>query len=257
VPAAALAAEPAPFAARLLPRANLLLYADIAMSLGYFSFSLPMSVYMAFVLKAGFPYGSPLMVCHHVMVLVAEVTFLLTGYPAFYMAASGWLFELTNVFFIPHVLMQQLRMSGTLATVNGVGLILIYTACRSLACTALVFLSLADLAAFDPPAGAYSWLSALVGLCCFYGLTIISWYWYVTSVVPALHGGLQRALGDTYYMPCVQLVPARLRQLLWSKCTPTGRAREREAQRKFRALRELRNEIAADAAEEQPRACVT
>lgn len=153
--------------------------------------------------------------------------------------------------------MQQLRVSGTVATVNGVGLILVYTACRSLACTALVFLSLADLAAFDPPAGAYSWLSALVGLCCFYGLTIISWFWYVTSVVPALHGGLQRALGDTYYMPCVQLVPARLRQLLWSKCTPTGRAQEREARRKFRALQELRNEIAADAAEEQPRACVT
>ena len=97
---------------RLSAHRNWLLYIELSLSLGYFSFALPMAAYMTYGLKAGFPYGSPIMSLHHVLVVAAQLTYLLTEAPAFYMAAAGSLFELTNVFFIPHVLMIQLGVTG-------------------------------------------------------------------------------------------------------------------------------------------------
>lgn len=73
---------------RLSSRGNMLLYLDISISLGYFAFSLPMSIYMAFILKVGFPYGSPVMVVHHSLVVLAQLVFLFTQYPSFYMART-------------------------------------------------------------------------------------------------------------------------------------------------------------------------
>ena len=136
----AIATDPGAFSRRLYPHDAIWLSVDLGFSLGYFTFALPMSYHMAFVLKAGFPYGSPVMVLHHMLVVVAQSTFLLTGYPHFYMAASGLLFELTNVFFIPHVLMAQLQIRGLLPTINGVLLVLVYTGGRALCCTALAVL---------------------------------------------------------------------------------------------------------------------
>ena len=119
---------------RLYPHESLVLYLDISMSLGYFTYSLPMSVVMA---EAGFPYGSYLMIAHHTLVFGAQSTFLLTQYPSGYMAASGFLFELTNVFFVPHVIMLQLGVSAALRNAVGAMLVVVYTGGRCVLCTAL------------------------------------------------------------------------------------------------------------------------
>ena len=101
----ALTTDAALTADRLYPHYNLLLHVDVAISLGYFSLSLPLSVYLAFWLRAGYPYASSTLCAHHLMVVTAQVTFLLTQYPAFYVAASGVLFEASNAFYLPQVLM--------------------------------------------------------------------------------------------------------------------------------------------------------
>ena len=225
---------------RIYPHDSTWLYIDISMSLGYFSFALPISYHLAYVLKAGFPYGSPTMVMHHALVVVAQATFLLTGYPSSYMAASGLLFELTNVFFIPHVLMQQLGIGGRVATLTGICLVVVYTLARPLACTVLAVLSLFDLAVFAPPVAA-GWPAALLGLCCFYGLLLMSWYWYVGAILPATHVALQGALGEEYYHACI---PPWLRRAWYRRCTAEGRAQQREQSIRLQALRELQKEVA-------------
>uniref|UniRef100_A0A7S2C5T3 TLC domain-containing protein n=1 Tax=Haptolina brevifila TaxID=156173 RepID=A0A7S2C5T3_9EUKA len=197
---------------------------------------------MAIILRAGLPYGSPLMVLHHATVVIAQIIFLSTGYPSFYMAASGLLFEASNVFFIPHVLMIQLNVTGIAPTLNGSLLILTYTLCRPLACTILAILSISDLTSFDPP-DAFGWLAALIALLCFYVLLTLSIHWWITSILPSLHAGMTKTLGEGYYQPCLRLVPSRLRGWLWRSCTPRGREQAREARRRFRALQELKNEL--------------
>ena len=67
------------WADRLGRRANLLLHVDISLSLGYFSFALPISLHMVLGLKARKPYSSPQLCLHHAMVVVAQLTFLLSG----------------------------------------------------------------------------------------------------------------------------------------------------------------------------------
>jgi hypothetical protein len=222
---------------RLYPCDSWLLYSDIAISLGYFSYALPTSVVMA---KAGFPYGSKLMIAHHALVVGAQSTFLLTQYPSGYMAASGFLFELTNVFFVPHVLLLQLEGAGGAAqTCLGVMLVIVYTLARCVACTYLAAQSLGDLARFAP-AHATAWLPALIGLGCFYGLLGISWWWYVTSILPALHTGLQGALGESYHHTCC---PAPLRRWAWRHLSAEGRAQAASARQRFAALKELQAEM--------------
>ena len=193
--------------------------------------------------RTAVPYGSPVMCLHHLLVVVAQATFLLTQYPGFYMAASGALFELTNVFFIPHVLMIQLEVHGTWPLLNGLMLVLVYTVARVGACTSLAVLSVYDLRHFAPtPPGG--WLAACVGLACFYGLLCMSWYWYMTSILPALHSGIVEAFGEEYYHACV---PASLRQLAWRVCSPEGREAEREAKERLVAMQQLRNELQREA----------
>jgi hypothetical protein len=213
------------------------------MSLGYFSFALPMSVVMS---RHGFPYGSKVMVLHHGLVFVAQATYLLTQYPSGYMALSGFLFELTNVFFIPHILLIQTSYGPPmLQTVLGASLVCVYTVARCVACTVLAVRSLSDLAHFAPPTEATAcWLATLVGLSCFWGLLFVSWYWYFTSILPSLHAGLQSACGDTYYYVCV---PAPLRRFLWIRFSPEGRESRAIARKRFEALRELREEQEASA----------
>ena len=223
--------------ARLYPHDSLLLYVDISMSLGYFSYSLPISIVMA---SAGFPFGSRVMVLHHAFVVVAQSTFLLTQYPSGFMAASGFLFELTNLFFIPHVLLMQLSAPEGPRTLLGVALVLVYTLARCVACTALALTSVADLGRFAPPLPS-AWIFAMVGLICFYGLLAISWYWYVATILPALHRGLQQALGDEYYHACC---PAPVRRAVWRRFTSEGRDRDATAQLRLQALQELRSEMA-------------
>ena len=222
---------------RLYRHESFLLYLDISMSFGYFSFALPMSVVMA---RAGFPYGSHMMIVHHALVAIAQSTFLLTRYPSGYMAASGFLFELTNLFFIPHIVLIQLRADcPRLRALIGLLLVLVYTLARCITCSALALQSLADLGRFRPPA-ASCWLFAVLGLLCFWGLLGISWYWYVQTILPALHKGLQESCGETYYHACC---PAPVRRLLWRRLTREGRASTEDARLAFKALQELRSEM--------------
>ena len=239
----ALASDPGIFSERLSPHDNLILYLDISLSFGYFSFAFPISLYMVFYLKARPPYASWLMCLHHAMVVVAQFSFLLTQSPPFYMAASGLLFELTNVFYIPHVLMVQLRHRSRTAKLNSLALFVAYTLGRIVVCTALVPLSLADLAAFAPPDDG-RWLAASVGLLCFYGLLLLSWFWYVHDILPALHAALQESLGATYYHACC---PRCVRALVWRHCTEEGRGHAQQ----LRVIRELRMEAAAMAEQQE------
>lgn len=224
---------------------SILLYAEIAASFGYFGFALPVAAHMNFVLGAGPPFTSPSMVVHHAMVATAQATFLLTGRPAWYMACSGVLFEATNVFYIPHVLLVQLRRTGTrLAAVNSALVFLAFSACRICLCTALAVASLSDLSSLVAPAS--DWAAVLTGLGCFYGLLLLSWWWYARDVLPALHRQLQSALGDTYHH---RFVPAPARRWAWRNLSSEGRERSRELEHQARVLRELRDEMAAMAAE--------
>ena len=228
---------------KLYPHDSFLLYLDISMSFGYFSYALPMSVVMA---KAGFPYGSRAMVAHHSLVALAQATFLVTRYPSGYMAASGLLFELTNVFFIPHVILLQLSANlPRIRTALGIALVLVYTIGRCIVCTVLAVQSLFDLGRFSPPCGGAGWLFAVLGLLAFYGLLAISWYWYVQTILPSLHQGLQKACGDTYYHACC---PASVRSVVWRRCTKAGRESANQAAQRFKALQELREEAQREAA---------
>ena len=77
---------------------------------------------------------------------------------------------------------------------------------------------------------------------CFYGLLAISWYWYVTVILPSLHAGLQEHFGETYYHACC---PAALRRFVWRLATREGRQRASEARRRQKVLMELRGEMEA------------
>jgi hypothetical protein len=240
--------------ARLYPHGGALLYLDISMSLGYFSFALPTSIVMS---RAGFPFGSRVMVLHHTLVFAAQSTFLLTQYPSGYMAASGFLFELTNIVFIPHLLLLQLEAAAALRHALGMLLVVVFTLARCVACTALAVASWSDLASFAPPARE-CWLFVALGLGCFYGLLAISWYWYATSILPSLHDGLQSALGATYYQACC---PEGVRRWAWRRLSRDGREEaEREDEeradrrRLVAALQELRAEMEMDAAAASPAA---
>ena len=116
-----------------------------------------------------------------------------------------------------------------------------YTLARCVVCTVLCIMSLFDLRSFAPPAesAAASWRATLLGLGCLYGLLAISWYWYITAVLPMLHQGLQLALGEEYYRACV---PEWLRRLTWRYCTEGGREERRMAAERLRVLQELREE---------------
>ena len=221
---------------RLYAHDSLLLYLDISMSLGYFSYALPMSIIMA---RAGLPYGSKLMVCHHALVVVAQTTYLLTQIASGYMAASGFLFELTNVFFVPYLIFLQLNIeSGRLL---GVLLVIVYTLSRCVACSYLAVLSMRDLTLFAPPAenSTAFWLAALVGLICFYGLLAISWSWYITVILPALQQGLQGAVGDDCQVCC----PSAIRRCVWRRLSAEGRTHVALMRQRFAALEELRAEM--------------
>ena len=63
-------------------------------------------------------------------------------YVSFYMAASGLLFELTNVFYIPQVLMVQLRYQSPFATAISLLLVATFTVGRVVCCTYLAVLSI-------------------------------------------------------------------------------------------------------------------
>lgn len=74
---------------RLGRSTSTLLYVDICLSLGYFSFALPASIHMTYVLKAGLPYASPSLVFHHVLVMVAQITFIVFRQPQVRWKASA------------------------------------------------------------------------------------------------------------------------------------------------------------------------
>ena len=156
------------------------------------------------------------------------------------MGTTGLLFELTNVFFIPHVLMEQLRSTQTLLrTLNGLMLVITYTCCRALACTILAVLMTLDLSRLDPP-NAGGWLAYTLLLCCLYGLLGMSWYWYVGSILPSLHAELQERFGEDYLH---SLVPAYVRQLAWRWCTQAGRDQREQDEEKRRVVAELRKDM--------------
>ena len=70
---------------------------------------------------------------------------------------------------------------------------------------------------------------------------MISWYWYATSILPALHGGIQSALGESYYHA---FIPACVRRWAWRRLSSEGRELDAQTQQKFRALKELQLELA-------------
>lgn len=161
-------------------------------------------------------------------------------------AISGALFELTNLFYVPMVLMLQLDVEGLAPRVCGLLLVVAYSLFRVLACSALCLLGASDFACFSAPQPSAS-LAAATGLLCFSGLTCMSWYWYLADILPAFHRGVQEVVGETYYHSCC---PACVRRFFWRHCTADGRSwlRGMEDQRQtLIALRKEREEIFAAA----------
>ena len=93
-------------------------------------------------------------------------------------------------------------------------LVVVYTGGRCVLCTALAVVSIGDWRAFAPPAESANacWLAAGVGMACFYGLLLISWWWYVTALLPSIHTALKGGFGDTYHHKCL---PTSLRRWAW------------------------------------------
>ena len=72
----------------------------------------------------------------------------------------------------------------------------------------------------------------------------MSWYWYFTVILPALHNGLIEHFGDNYYVPVYHaLCPPPVRYFLWSRLTEAGRDYDRMMRDRMELLRELRADM--------------
>lgn len=225
----------------LAPYYSAAAYADVAVSLGYFLFVLPWSLDMYVRRGARPPYTGLDMVFHHVVVVIAELAYLLTQAGAWYGAVALLLFELTNWFFLPHLLLTQLgRAGGVVWTVLGALLVLCFIACRIFAGTWLGMRLLVDVAgsasAGNSGGGGGG---AIVLLLCFWAILLLSYFWLAARILPALHRRLQAVCGEEYHHA---IVPRRVR--VWAtKLSPQARAMRVEQARRMQALREMQAEL--------------
>ena len=161
-------------AANLNPYYNVWLYCSACISLAFFSFAFPWSLYMNFVLKAGKQYTTIKLCVHHGLVLLALLVYVTTQYCARQGALGVLLMDFTNLFFLPHLLLSQLQKQHLVYwTVNGVCFILSYTATRMIGCTWLSIGFAYEASQFEPEDEA-GWAAVLLSLACLWLLLFLS-----------------------------------------------------------------------------------
>lgn len=184
--------------ASLEPKYVVMGYIDICISLGYMLFVLPWSLHMYFWLKARKPYTSFAFCIHHTCVVTAELTYLLTQACAWYGAAAVALLEFTNWFYLPFILMKQAGVQNTLFYLLGFSFVLVYTVCRVVLGTWLGIAFAVEAADLDSGDDGL-WAAVAVALLTYWGLMMLSLYWWCAEVLPKLHEGLGELLGEGYW----------------------------------------------------------
>lgn len=203
------ASDPEIAIAGLSPYYNWWLYVTASISLAFFSLAFPWSLYMYFFLKARQPYTRLSLCVHHMVVVSALLVYLLTQYCPHQGALAILLMEITNWFYVPHLLLTQLGHKGTLWTANGICFVIAYTSCRIFACTWLAIQMVIDVARFNPPQDV-GWAAISVSLGSLYVLLYLSFFWFIADVAPTTHNALKDLLGEDYHRRCC---PAKLRAL--------------------------------------------
>lgn len=237
---AAIATDPALRRAGLGPYASSRASVGVGLSLGYFAFALPWSIHLYFCRGARLPYTSLSLCAHHALVALAEATYLLTHYLPWHGALAIILMELTNWFYLPHVLLKQLGAArGRGWLLLGMLFVGSFVGCRVVGCTYLAVSVAVDLARFRThDATSAASLCVLAG--CFYALLLLSYYWFVAQVVPQTHAALKALLGDAYLVWCC---PAPLQAWL-ARHSTEARRRRQEVAKQLQLMRELKEENA-------------
>ena len=88
------------------------------------------------------------------------------------------------------------------------------------------------------PSGALACLGVVLGA--YLAVLVLSYYWYVTQVLPRLHKALQDLFGESYHR---RGCPARVWRLI-DACGPEARQRRRDIRARAAALKQLRSETA-------------
>lgn len=86
------------------------------------------------------------------------------------------------------------------------------------------------------PSGALACLGVVLGA--YLAVLVLSYYWYVTEVLPRLHKALQDLFGESYHR---RGCPARVWRLI-DACGPEARQRRRDIRARAAALKQLRSE---------------
>lgn len=184
----------------LHPYHNLLGYIGLCWSLAHFTWTIPWSYDLYFC--KGERHATTLPLCiHHAIVFIAAVTFLITRTCALYGAVAYAAMEFTNVFFIPHILQQQLRCMqrskdcATCWNANYAVLVVVFVILRLGLCTWLAVVFSQDLAAFQSSSAA-EWFTVILQFAIFWAVTLLSWVWLQQGAAElGLVGKLKSAVG--------------------------------------------------------------
>lgn len=160
----------------LHPYHNDLGYVGLSWSLAHFTWTIPWSYRLYFCKGERHATNLPLCI-HHAIVFIAAVTFLITRTCALYGAVAYAAMEFTNVFFVPHILQQQLRSKWKKVwNANYIVLVVMFVALRLGLCTWLAVLFTQDLTSFQSSSGG-EWFSVLLQFTIFWAVTLLSWVW--------------------------------------------------------------------------------
>lgn len=124
----------------LHPHYNLAGYIAICISLAHFTWTIPWSYNLYF--RKGERHATNLALCiHHGIVFVACIVYLISRTCSLYGAVAYSSMEFTNMFFIPHILQQQLRSTWhKFWNANYIVLVIAFVALRLVLCTYMAVL---------------------------------------------------------------------------------------------------------------------
>lgn len=178
-------------------------YIALCISLGYCCFAIPWSYRIHFFEKKNdvVPFG---MVVHHACLLVGCLVYLLGLVCAPYGAIAFGCMELTNCFYVPHILAEQVQHDGSLLmTINDALLAIFYIGCRIVICSwvgILFVFELADVHTESSLEGAF----IITAFTIYASVLLLSWIWF-----PRVLRELKRGLAELgFQLSC--LAPRRM-----------------------------------------------
>ena len=195
--------------AGLRPFYSPLAYIAVGMSLGYMSMTLPWSLKMYLGTPQERASTRPTLIVHHAFVVLAELVYILTLTSPWYGSLSLVMFEVSNLFLMPHHLMTQLGYHGRLHFLNGLLFFVTCTFVRVLGCLVLGVVYAVDVLRYrDDGAGYGAGLHVALGLSLvsFWVILMLSAYWYWRDVLREVHKEFKQAFGEKYWLRCCACV---------------------------------------------------